>query len=142
MTGQDKAGRKRATRAERAMRLRAQLLEIEAQEKKAKKAEDWKNIRVMAYALASLVQYFKDVIKKEDSFGNMAKMIQRSLNKRDRARLVTALDQLGVKVEMYHEEQVPLALCDCGWCRSPVLKEVSPPSPPAPPAGAGGETTK
>lgn len=117
--------RKRATRAERMARLEAQLKELSAQEKRAKKAENWRNIRVMAYAMASALQ---SAMTNDHTYPVLLRMAQRTLNKRDRERLVAILDQLGLSGKLSSDPQEPLTLQDSGWCRSPMMRDGSPSS--------------
>ena len=119
--------RKRATRAERMARLEAQLKELSAQEKRAKKAENWRNIRVMAYAMASMLQSAM-LTQNDYAYSALIRMSQRTLNKRDRERLMAILDQLGLSGKLSSDPQEPMTLQDSGWCRSPMMRDGSPPS--------------
>lgn len=119
--------RKRATRAERMARLEAQLKELSAQEKRAKKAENWRNIRVMAYAMASMLQSAMKT-QNDYTYSALIRMAQRTLNKRDRDRLMAILDQLGLSGKLSSDPQEPLTLQDSGWCRSPMMRDGSPSS--------------
>ena len=118
--------RKRLTRRERVKQLEVQLRAARCAERKEQREKNWRDLRILGYAMASVLQHVS-----KDSYGNVVSMAQRCLNQQDRAKLISILDRLGLPTAtLSNSAQEPIRLRDCAWCSSAKAR----PQPAATPA--------